>query len=600
MIIKKVQSLSNQVEKNLIKRLLNNSIHEALLPYSIKENMLMIPLKRSNKIIVASDITNHHLQNVTIHGEVSLISQGRIKIIKTLRHLLKLIHYELEELVEKSQWKKFVTEIENCYQNGVLVAKFVKNFNRKLIDRIKKTERKTLIDFISRYSIDEQLMFFESWATKGHPYHPCHKTKLGFDKKSYLKFSPEFSQDIHLPVAAIAKSDINLSAEQNDFDYNKWFAERYPLVWQCYREKISDLKLSENSYCPIFIHPWQYENILTKLFSDMIEKRHLILFNDVLIKAKASLSFRTLITKDSRQPHIKLPISVYSTSAMRTISPASVHNGPLFSRILKQILERENYFSGYIKFCYETCGFHVKHEQPEIAKCLGIIYRENPAHFINDKQIPIVIAALFEKSPVTQLPLFIEMMQPAIGNRLTGVIDYFNHYARMIMCTYFDLFLIYGIALEGHQQNTIAVFENNVPAFMIARDFGGIRIHLPTLKQMGFDFEPHAHSATVTHDAQEVTNKFLHSVIQCHLGEIALLLSQHFETSEDVFWKVIKDNLALRFQELKNKVEPSRWQRERNSIMENDWQVKGLMRMRLNDLYNKYIYVNLSNPLRAI
>jgi siderophore synthetase component len=135
---------------------------------------------------------------------------------------------------------------------------------------------------------------------------------------------------------------------------------------------------------------------------------------------------------------------------------------------------------------------------------------------------------------------------------------------------------------------------------MIARDFGGIRIHAPTLKQAGFTFNAYPESATVTEDEQEVTNKFLHTVIQYHLGEIILLLAEHHGVAETLFWKIVKKNLIERFHQLKETVQASRWQKTYQAILQQDWQIKSLLRMRLNNLYNKYIYIDLKNPLRDL
>ena len=84
---------------------------------------------------------------------------------------------------------------------------------------------------------------------------------------------------------------------------------------------------------------------------------------------------------------------------------------------------------------------------------------------------------------MTKRPLFIEIQQAATGEALTGAQAYFDDYCRIVIRAYFDLFLLYGIALEGHQQNTIAVFENDYPNYMIARDLGGLRIHAHACKE---------------------------------------------------------------------------------------------------------------------
>lgn len=587
-------------EKKLIKRLLQACVREELLAHSLTGNTLIIPLIKSQKTILASGVQQFYLNKLKIHGDVVVISSGKLKQLAQIRDLMQLIYQEINEKVESTQWEKFTAEIENCNANEMVVTQFIHQLNANLAKQMVKNASSSLIEYMSSlHSPVQQLIFFESWASKGHPYHPCHKTKLGFNANAHLKFSPEFNQDILLPIAAIEKSMMQVKSEFKNFNYNDWFAKQYAEQWEAFCAKMKSKQLCETVYYPVFIHPWQYENTLVILFKDAIAQKKIILFHDVFLTTKASLSFRTMMVKDNAiQPHIKLPVAVQSTSAMRTITPGSVNNGPQISRIIKQILSIETHLNSYIKLAYEICGLYNKNEDTDIAKHLGIIYRDNPAAFVTEHQTPMVVAALFEESPTNHVPLFIEILQRANGSTLQNAIDYFEKYAQLVITAYLDLFLIYGIALEGHQQNTIAVFDDFKPSFMIARDLGGLRIHLPTLEAQDYTFYPYPNSATATLDRQEVTNKFLHTVIQYHLGEIILLLTQHYKAPENIFWKIIKNHLHDRFHEIKEKVNPTRWLQEYKAILKDDWQIKSLMRMRLENVYSKYVYIDLKNPLR--
>lgn len=596
-----LQVQSNNTEIDLIKRLLHALVREQLLPHSVEDNTLKISLKKSETAIIANDVISYQLGKFKIRGDVFLVVNKQAAIIKHVDDLLQEVHSELSDKLDSSQWQRFVAEIKNCNRNSELVDQHVSFYNQRLLNQIVASKCKTLIEFIKlHYSVNKQLTFFETWTTKGHPYHPCHKTRLGFDENAYIKFSPEFNQDIQLPLGAIKKSVAHVEHEQENMNYNDWFARQYPVMWINWLEELQKKSLPITEYYPIFIHPWQYENTLTKLFADLITNKNLIIFEHIQLKTHASLSFRTLIPHESDLPHIKLPVAVHSTSAMRTISPASVHNGPMLSRMIRKILFTENNFAHHIKLAYESCGLHVKHDDADIAKHLGIIYRSNPTNLVAHNQMPIVVAGLFEESPVKKRPIFIELLQMVDATLVNDAKAYFNNYCKIVIRAYLDLFLIYGIALEGHQQNTIAVFENYYPKFMIARDLGGLRIHEPTLRQHGFEYQAHPDSVTLTEDDQEVTNKFLHTVIQYHLGELVLLLANHFQTDENEFWQIIKTNLIIRFNDIKEFVDENRWHKQYQAILKNDWEIKSLLRMRLSNVYNKYIYINLKNPLRDI
>ena len=207
---------------------------------------------------------------------------------------------------------------------------------------------------------------------------------------------------------------------------------------------------------------------------------------------------------------------------------------------------------------------------------------------------------LFETSPVSQMPLFVELMHIAGVKNWHDVKNYFRHYTKIILLSYLDLYLLYGIALEAHQQNTLAVFQQGELVATIARDFGGLRLHLPTLIENGFHFKVYPGSATVQEERDEVRNKLLHTTYQYHLGEWIWYASQHYTIPEEQLWQIVKEETDTRFHVLKNRINPTLWQQERLAILENNWSFKALLRMRLNNVSHDYIYLPIRPPWKRV
>lgn len=585
-------------EQSLSQRVIQACMQEKLIDYEIANNTLCVKLDSEKKLIAT--IQSFALNKFKINSPLFLQTKNEIYPLKKLYSVLNLIRTTLKMTIDPAKWAQFVAEVKNCKRNTVLSTTFMQGFNLELAKKIATTNSHTLSNYLlQHYTQEQQLIFFEQWAARGHPYHPCNKTKSGFTKKEYMQYSPEFNPDVDLLVAAIHKTCMQVSTE-NKLGFTEWFAQQFPALYETWLEKLRDMKLTPGNFYPIFIHPWQYQKKLKLAFKDLIQTKHLLLLPKLKIKAKPSLSFRTMILKERLLPHIKLPVGIYSTSAMRTISAPSVQNGPQISRVLQSILQKETAIAHYLKLAYELYGLHSTHKDPEIAKHLAIIYRNNPALHVNPQQLPIVVAALFEKSPTQDLPFFIEIMLSKINNTLAAAEAYFADYCRLTLMTFFDLFLKYGIALEGHQQNTIAVFENNQLAYYILRDLGGLRIHQPTLEQHGYTIDFYPDSFNCTTHAKDATNTFLHTVIFCHLGEIILLLAKHFAVDEKLFWRILKNELLTRFNLLKPHVDSTRWQEEFAAILHADWDLKCLMQMRLKNYSRDYIYLPLHNPLRNI
>jgi siderophore synthetase component len=594
--------MGNMVEVRLIKRILNACIREELLPYELKNNNLTIRLIKCNAKIIVNKVKFFKLSNFKLNGNVLLYMQEEVTKLESISQLIDMLSSELSSMTTVNQWGKFRLEILNCFENELLTVEQSLFIDKCLAKEFANSKHKSFIEFITaKFNIEEQLKFFERWSNSGHPLHPCHRTKLGLTRDEYIKFSPEFEQEIYLPMAAVYQPLMHHEGMPfGNLEYKDWFQIEFAKQYEMWQIKMKKMELCTDNYYPIFVHPWQYDNMIIKMFACLIEDKSLILFNDIAISVQSSISFRTLISQEQEgQPHIKLPVAIQSTSAVRTVSPASVQNGPKLSYILQQILNKENFFSNSIKVAYEMHGLHIN-ENPEIAKHLSIIYRDNPSKLVDYGYIPIVVAGLFEKVPQTQESLLKDIINNYINNYNGSVINYFTNYVDVVLKAFFDLYLIYGIALEGHQQNTIMVFDNNCcPAYVIVRDLGGMKIHVPTLLKNGLDFKSYPLSSIIAEQEIELTNTFLHAVIQSHLGGVVLLLAEEYNQPEDEFWQVLKDKLINRFNLLRDRVCSLKWQREYSAILEHDWQVKGLMRMRLNDVSNKYVYITLDNPLNV-
>ena len=303
------------IEIKLIKRVLRACIQENLLQYFVENNILTIELKKSNMKIVVEDVKTFALGKFKLNGEVFLYEGQSSSKLTSVINLLQLIQPELIDNTTNIKWDKFVAEVNNCLENDQLTTEQIFAVNQQLTQEISNSPYNSFIEFIALgLNTAEQLMFFERWSASGHPLHPCHRTKLGLTKEEYIKFSPEFDQNIGLSLIAIHNSLAHIESQVSDVNYHQWFAGTFPMQWQAWRIEMDENNLPINNYCPIFIHPWQYNNVISNMFSGLIQERKLILFENIKIVTQSSISFRTLISKENvYHPHIKLPVSIQST-----------------------------------------------------------------------------------------------------------------------------------------------------------------------------------------------------------------------------------------------------------------------------------------------
>ena len=261
-------------------------------------------------------------------------------------------------------------------------------------------------------------------------------------------------------------------------------------------------------------------------------------------------------------------------------------------------LLKENTMSARLAILPEVCGLYLSAVEDDKARHFTVIFRENVINYLSNEEIAVVVSALFEKSLESNTSLFIELLKLAGCSNYQDALIYFNEYVDLVLGSYLDLYLIYGIALEGHQQNTLAIFQNGRIKRFIARDFDGIEIYADSLNSHAFTLTDLLSPPFVTHNKITVRNQLLHTVYQLHLGELVLLLAGHFKCEEKNFWTIIRNKTVERFTDLKAKVDSIRWEEEYHAILKADWPVKALFRMRLEKQYvREGIFSYISNPL---
>ena len=101
----------------------------------------------------------------------------------------------------------------------------------------------------------------------------------------------------------------------------------------------------------------------------------------------------------------------------------------------------------------------------------------------------------------------------------------------------------HGICLEAHGQNIVARFcvkTKELKSFGVY-DFGGIRLHVPTLQLKGHNMSflrPHHYLAC--NNLQEAWSKIRHLLFQSHLGQ--LLVALDLETKGG--WAIVRESIV--------------------------------------------------------
>jgi staphyloferrin A synthase len=317
----------------------------------------------------------------------------------------------------------------------------------------------------------------EQCIVDGHPLHPCCRTRLGMSPAQVRAYAPE-----HRPVVAL-----NLIAVP-------------PQRWQ-------------GTDPPVLVmHPWQREHLLDRYpwLRDTGERR----------PARPLMSLRTLALADRPGSHVKTAVDVQMTSAVRTVSPAAVHNGPLLSALLARCAP-----AAFEVMAEVGAGAVIVDGEP--SRSLAHVRRELPTLAAGEVVLPLAALA----APVGGRPLAAEAVRLGFrGDPLA-----FHAAVLAVLLPPLVALLGLGVALEAHGQNTLLVLRHGRPVRLLYRDFGGVRVSPRRLRRHGLPVPP-LRGDLVTDEPVQLRAKLLAAALATVAGQLVAVLAGDFGVAEERLW----------------------------------------------------------------
>ncbi|WP_205327431.1 IucA/IucC family protein [Glycomyces sp. YM15] len=361
--------------------------------------------------------------------------------------------------------------------------------------------------------------WFEQAVLLGHPTHPLARSRGELTDDEIRAYAPEHG----------ARIDLGLFER-------KGLEE--PAIW------LSVCGRSEQ----LPVHPWQAaRHGLTKPVRT---------FRD----AAPLMSLRTVSTGDL---HIKTAVDLQLTSAVRHVSPASVHNGPLLSRYLAGSAAAQG-----ITLLRERAAI-ARGRSGEPLSHLAAVVRPAPHTVGHPRAVPL--AALAEPDPADGRP---------IGAALAGDdLDAWWEALVAVALAPVRLFEATGVALEAHGQNALASFTGDRPTGLVYRDFGGVRVPKTGWPALEGDLQ--------TDDADERLRKLTAALFPTTLTALVDALATWTDADPGRWWRAVDRALA----DLGGSAA--------QALRTEPWTMKATTAMRLADRPTEDIWVPVDNPLAA-
>lgn len=451
--------------------------------------------------------------------------------------------------------------------------------------------------------------FFEQLVIEGHPCHPGAKMRKGLSPEETLSYSAEFKNTIPLRFVAVHQDYVSAAFMEKQ-NWNALLFSFEPVL-----QIEAEIRLGDkiDDYILLPIHPWQATHTLREIYSDELEKQIIILF-DYEANYLAGMSFRTIFPAqyETIRPHYKLTTNIHLTGEVRTLSEQTIHNGPLMSNILKQIVTQDTMIdeTRFVPIM-ERAGAHFLHPndideeiQTLRSENLACVIRDNIHAYVKHDEWAIVGSALVASVHGANKPVIVELIELYKDSHALPLHDaivlFIEKYVTNALTGFIPLMVKYGIGLEGHLQNTVPVFKKDgTPDRLLVRDWEGIRVHRGRLQSAGFNINTfHPKSRILVDDEKSMRNKVFYSVMQNHFGELFLHISQFYQLDEQLLWNVVKrvlNNIFIDLQKDSNYKEH----------VISDYAVffadkvdyKALTLMRMMGEAHSYFYVKVANPL---
>ncbi|WP_216827449.1 IucA/IucC family protein [Alkalihalobacterium elongatum] len=604
----------------IMERMINALLREGFIQKQQKEAQLLqsqqIELSFQKGKIIIPIAEKYSYDRYKLKSNVTLIDH-ELTVTEVLHpiFLVELLkEYMEEQNITYSNLEGFQSELADSVANMGLGLLFQETRYEELRGIGQKNNWQTTLELVNGLADKDptfdRSLFFEQSCVTGHQLHPCTKSKIGLTIEEVMQYSAEFDHVVELSLVALHKDVTYVNPQFEPQQMNEFWSNEYPELYDCFINGCLDKGVNPDEFVVLPVHPWQKNQTIPELYASELEKGDIFFIDNYSLPTKPTLSVRTVapVSVDKKY-HLKLPINVQVTSAVRTISPNSVHNGPELTGIIKTVLEREGYFNGKFGVAGEDFGIRfnstIKNDTQSYHrnKNLSLLIRPNPESLVNEDETVLVACGLFSPSPVSNRLVVYEAVDhyhirhPSYSLP-ENVRSFFKKYINVVLSGIIPLMTRYGIGLEGHLQNSLIVIKNDEPVRALIRDLGGVRVYKKRLDQQGVSGTFYPNSVTIGDDFVEMQNKVIHTVFQSHIGELTAHLAREYLIDEHELWDLVREECLNIFTQL-NQDETLREdvEMDRAALLARTVETKALTIMRLKDDVTDYAYIGVPNPL---
>ncbi len=390
----------------------------------------------------------------------------------------------------------------------------------------------------------------ESNLLKAHPYHPCYKSRIGFDALDNRHYGPEFSPEIKLIWLAIRKSHC-LAIASPSLNEAAFYHQQLGDQLIEFTQLLGSYSVNADSYLLMPVHPWQWLNQLLPLYTADIHAQHIILLGEGAQPYCPQQSIRTLTNKHHPENfYVKLALNIVNTSTSRGLAEHTIANAPVISDWLHQIVSGDSYLAETLKTIVlrevKAISFSSNAEAIASGK-IACLWRESLHLYLADGEQAIPFSGLTEVD---------RDRRPLIDDWAAhyGVREWLGQLLKVCVLPLIRLLYAHGVAMESHAQNMMLIHKDGWPTRVALKDFhDGVRFipdqvtHSEILSSLWATPQQHLATNSSSYicagDPEDVKNYLYSAFFSMNLSEVALFFDLHFNVSETLFWDLVVERI---------------------------------------------------------
>jgi len=296
----------------------------------------------------------------------------------------------------------------------------------------------------------ERLLLADQLASyRDHPFYPTARAKTGFDEDALRAYAPEFDPAFELHWLAVPRDQATVSTIVPDF-------------WPRLRALGLDAAL-ESSHAAFPVHPMTWSRLHEFALPDGTLRAPL-----TYLRVRPSLSVRTVIPIDHPTQHLKLPLLMFTLGALslRLMRPSSLYDGLWFQRVLNEIRASVPALRDRYVHVDEAHFGHV-------ADSLHLSYLLRVYPYMNEQSTLVPVAALCAPMPDGR-PFSLHLVDRFYDGDLLA---WWRQYLDLLCDVHLRLWLMYGVALEANQQNSVIIYRHDAAPRLLMKDNDAGRVY---------------------------------------------------------------------------------------------------------------------------